>query len=91
MPQICTVCGGEGIFNIEQLHEVAPHLESADCYEILEWIKANPDIEHDMAVCHCCGDGEEFWYGEPGYHYSHEDPPGPYGPYAYNGGLCECH
>jgi hypothetical protein len=41
-------------------------------------------------VCDCCGDGEG-WYGEPGQHYTSDDPVGHNGPYAYNGGLCECH
>lgn len=45
---------------------------------------------HDVAVCDCCGDGEG-WYGTPGEHYTSEDPPGDYGPYANNGGLCKCH
>lgn len=36
----------------------------------------------------CDGDG---WYGEPGEHYGPDDPDGKDGPYAYNGGLCECH
>jgi hypothetical protein len=45
--------------------------------------------DHDVTVCDCCGDGEE-WYGVHGEHYGPEDPPGPDGPYAYNGGLCEC-
>ena len=54
----------------------------------LAWIKANKD--HDVQVCDCCGDGEG-WYGEPGQHYTREDPPGKGGAYDYNGGLCECH
>jgi hypothetical protein len=46
---------------------------------------------HDVTVCDCCGDGETSWYGTPGEHYNNEDPQGREGPYAYNGGLCECH
>lgn len=45
---------------------------------------------HDVEVCDCCGTGED-WYGVPGHHYGLDDPAGANGPYAYNGGLCECH
>lgn len=48
------------------------------------------ELNHDVQVCDCCGDGES-WYGTPGEHYGPDDPPGPGGPYDYNGGLCECH
>lgn len=47
-------------------------------------------IEHDIQVCDCCGDGDS-WYDIPGEHYNAEDPIGHRGPYAYNGGRCECH
>jgi hypothetical protein len=59
-----------------------------DVQVILDWIEWHDD--HDVHVCDCCGDGKS-WYGVPGEHYNANDPPGPYGPYAYNGGLCECH
>lgn len=43
----------------------------------------------------CCGTGdidqEDPWYGAPGEHYGPHDPMGKDGPYAYNGGVCECH
>ena len=63
-----------------------------DTEEILCMIKDldRAEIAHDIKICDCCGDGEG-WYGIPGEHYNDEDPIGNYGPYAYNGGLCECH
>jgi hypothetical protein len=48
------------------------------------------DTQHDVCVCDCCGDGDG-WYGVPGEHYNADDPRGPRGPYAENGGLCKCH
>jgi hypothetical protein len=53
--------------------------------EIIEWIANN--VEHDVQVCDCCGDGDS-WYGEAGEHYNGEENDGAY---DYNGGLCECH
>lgn len=82
---ICTRCGGSGFLNIEQVDE---SVDLDDIEAILMWIKAHND--HDVSVCDCCGDGEE-WYGTPGEHYGPDDPPGQGGPYEYNGGLCECH
>ena len=91
MSTICTRCRNSGFLNIEQVieddWELAALSESGD-ETILAWIKDHPDS--DVQVCDCCGDGEE-WYGIPGEHYNNEDPPGRNGPYAYNGGLCECH
>lgn len=85
MPTMCTRCGGSGFLNIHQI----PYLDIEDggTDEILEWIEKHTD--HDVAVCDCCGDGEN-WHGKPGEHYNPEDPAGPDGPYSYNGGLCEC-
>lgn len=80
----CTRCQGSGFLNLEQ----CPLPDGTDCGEVLAWIVANTD--HDVRVCDCCGDGEG-WYGEPGSHYTSQDPIGRNGPYAYNGGLCECH
>jgi len=82
---ICTRCQGEGFINIEQIPESEC---SEDTEVILLWIAANDN--HDVQVCDCCGDGED-WYGEKGCHYVGGDYQGPQGPYAYNGGLCECH
>jgi len=81
----CTRCDGTGFLNIDQIEDPID-LSSEDA--ILKWIEENDD--HDVQVCDCCGDGKG-WYGNPGEHYNEEDPPGPYGPYGYNGGYCECH
>ena len=76
---VCTRCEGTGFLNLCQVDEATliRFDETGDPEVILKWIAANAD--HDVSVCDCCGDGEG-WYGEPGQH----------GPYAYNGGLCEC-
>lgn len=81
----CNPCGGTGFKNIdERTYEM-------EIEDTLSWIAANKD-ETDMTPCDCCGDGTEWgWYGEPGQHYGASDPQGKCGPYAYNGGLCECH
>ena len=82
---ICTRCQGTGFLNIHQVpEEINMDLSRVP---ILEWMRTTED--HDVAVCDCCGNGED-WYGAPGEHYTTDDPPGPNGPYAYNGGLCEC-
>lgn len=47
------------------------------------------ELAHDVVICDCCGDGDG-WYGEAGQHYGADDPLGPDGPYASNGGLCGC-
>jgi len=89
----CTRCENSGFLNIHQLIESYEWEIAAedDCYEspepILNWMKQHP--ESDLQVCDCCGNGE-VWYGVRGEHYNEEDPHGPDGPYAYNGGLCEC-
>ena len=82
MPIHCTHCE-RGFLNLFQI-ELADEMSDE---EILLWIADNAD--HDVSVCDCCGNGEE-WYGVPGEHYNTEDPAGRDGPYAYNGGLCEC-
>ena len=79
----CTRCDGTGFLNIEQVPEAITNTDA-----ILEWMRRTED--HDVRVCDCCGNGED-WYGMPGQHYASDDPAGPNGPYAYNGGLCECH
>jgi len=81
----CTRCKGTGFLNFEQVPE---EIQKMDFGEILEWLKSQTST--DVQVCDCCGDGHG-WYGEPGEHYSSQDPQGKQGPYAYNGGLCECH
>jgi len=81
--QTCTHCEGTGFLNLDQ----APELDPDDIKGVLQWIATHEN--HDIQVCNCCGDGEE-WYGTPGQHYGPDDPPGDSGPYRYNGGLCEC-
>jgi hypothetical protein len=80
----CTRCDGTGFLNIGQLPD---SIDGYDTDAVLKWIGENAD--HDIQICDCCGDGSG-WYGTPGEHYGPEDPPGSNGPYAYNGGLCEC-
>jgi len=83
----CTRCENSGFLNINQIKdEILYTLDSEEA--VLEWINRNDN--HNVQICDCCGDGEN-WYGIPGEHYNNEDPRGPDGPYAYNGGLCECH
>ena len=87
MPIKCTRCDGTGFLNLFRIPENEMfYLDSVEA--IGGWI-ANHD-DHDVQVCDCCGNGEE-WHGIPGEHYSPNDPVGKRGPYAYNGGLCECH
>jgi len=86
---MCNCCEN-GFQNLEQVPET--EIEAADISNdyhayIEKWIAANE--EHDVCICGCCGNGEG-WYGTPGEHYTKDDPPGHSGPYAYNGGLCEC-
>lgn len=90
MSMNCTRCEGTGFLNLHQVDEATLKRfdEYGDPRIIQEWIQNNAD--HDVQVCDCCGDGEG-WYGEPGRHYTSQDPSGQHGPYAYNGGLCECH
>lgn len=82
----CTRCEGAGFLNLEQAPD---EIANGNCEIILGWI-VGKGAGSDVQVCDCCGNGQE-WYGEPGQHYSSYDPAGPTGPYAYNGGLCECH
>lgn len=85
---ICNVCKGTGFKNLDQIPE--DELESDDLLEAVpKWINAQTE-PHDVRVCDCCGDGDN-WYGEPGWHYGPDDPIGRHGPYASNGGLCKCH
>lgn len=85
MPTNCTRCEGTGFLNTHQLVDNALNL---GLESVLTWIRST--AHHDVQVCDCCGNGDDAWYGEPGWHYGPEDPRGPSGPYAYNGGLCEC-
>ena len=81
----CTRCNATGFLNTEYLPE---GLLKQGVEVILKWIADH--LKAEVQVCDCCGDGEE-WYGTPGEHYTTNDPIGYNGPYAYNGGLCECH
>jgi hypothetical protein len=78
----CTRCQGTGFLNWPT-DIIIPVLDFDEMKKYIgKW--------EDFQVCDCCGNGED-WYGEPGEHYSSLDPIGRNGPYAYNGGLCECH
>lgn len=90
MPLTCTRCENSGFLNLHQVPDefLKEFDETGDHQLIITWIENN--IDYDVMVCDCCGDGEN-WYGIPGEHYNNDDPPGKDGPYAYNGGLCECH
>lgn len=104
MSQRCNVCQGTGFINLEQLDDLAPAtllelspfnwreaLDKDDHDRIADYIaEVDAHEDNDAQVCGCCGDGGG-WYGVPGEHYNEDDPPGKDGPYAYNGGLCECH
>lgn len=93
MSTTCTRCGGTGFLNVEQVDNetIKAAMNAPDLMQsalvILRWVELHNDS--DVQVCDCCGNGDG-WYGTPGEHYNDEDPPGPNGPYAYNGGLCEC-
>ena len=86
----CTRCGGTGFINLHQVPDnIRKVFDDTGSHSIiLDWISSNSD--HDVSICDCCGDTSE-WYGVPGEHYNESDPRGMNGPYAYNGGLCECH
>ena len=84
----CTVCEN-GFVNLHQIPESACEAISNSDDPIqgfLDWIENND--EHDVAVCHCCGNGENDWHSEPGVH--DESTFGVGGPYEYNGGLPLC-
>ena len=90
MMTTCTRCEGTGFLNLHQIPDAILAAMDSDFRELVpKWI-ADQTEPHDVQVCDCCGDGEE-WYGEPGQHYGADDPPGQSGPYASNGGLCQCH
>lgn len=84
----CTRCEGTGFLNSETLYS---WLSEQDVYYIKAYIDEHPENEdfEAVTVCDCCGDGED-WHDVPGEHYN-DDKQGKNGPYAYNGGLCECH
>lgn len=67
----CTRCQGSGFLNMGQVPDsVVKEFEAKGDHEvILTYIKNN--IDHDVGVCDCCGDGDS-WYGQPGEH-THAD------------------
>ncbi len=81
----CTRCGGTGFLNGAQIPD---DVFDKGTEATRRWMLNTP-IAHDVQVCDCCGNGEE-WHGEAGEHYGPSDPSGMEGPYAYNGGLAEC-
>ena len=85
---MCNVCNGTGWVNTHQIEEGA--VTDFSLEEVTRWMDAQTE-PHDVCICHCCGDGDTGWHGEPGRHYTSADPIGRNGPYAYNGGLCLCH
>jgi hypothetical protein len=102
----CTRCGNSGFLNNDQFPDEVANLSAEEKLKWLLDLRdersnrgcschINPpcsfcETANDIEVCDCCGDGEG-WYGTPGEHYNQEDPRGPQGPYASNGGLCQCH
>lgn len=83
----CTRCESTGFLNIEQV----PETVSEKGWEaVLSWLATPAGQSSDVQICDCCGNGES-WHGEPGQHYTAQDPSGKNGPYTYNGGLAECH
>ena len=81
----CTKCGGSGFLNSEQIPDYCACPRTTQ-----DWLETEEGIMSDVQICDCCGDGY-VWYGEPGRHYGPDDPAGPHGPYARNGGNCRCH
>lgn len=88
---ICTRCDGTGFLNLAILpaDRLEEFCRNGDHTALKEWLDDQP-WTGDVSVCDCCGNGEG-WYGTPGEHYGPDDPQGKRGPYAYNGGFCECH
>lgn len=89
----CNPCDGTGFKNIDQLDDLIPGWADMSTRDLLDAVRALEE-PHDVVPCDCCGTGdvdqEDPWYGAPGEHYGPHDPQGKDGPYAYNGGVCEC-
>jgi hypothetical protein len=83
----CNRCDGTGFLNADQIPE---DVLAGGVEQVQKWMAGQDCPGPDVQICDCCGDGEFVWYGEPGEHYTQADPVGKHGPYAYNGGLCEC-
>lgn len=80
-PVHCTRCNETGFLNLHQLPAdvLAQFEQSRKPLPVLAWIDAN--TEHDVQVCDCCGNGEN-WYGTPGQHDASRHPT--------NSGIPEC-
>ena len=86
----CNPCDGTGIRNAEYVRASMWTQHHQGDLPLADLVRLANEENPDVTVCDCCGDGDD-WYGEPGRHYTRDDPPGPRGPYASNGGLCKCH
>ena len=51
---------------IEEMDNAAKSIGGCSCH-IKPPCSYCTDTQHDVSVCDCCGNGEE-WYGEPGQH-----------------------
>jgi hypothetical protein len=70
----CTRCQGSGFLNLQQMPDRDMALLGAaeDWHQaVLGWIASEKD--HDVSVCDCCGDGEN-WHGMPGEHHDFRPP-----------------
>ncbi|RTL06408.1 hypothetical protein EKK58_05505 [Candidatus Dependentiae bacterium] len=86
----CGPCEGTGFVNLDQVPEsIRAEFESSNDHSVVVHWMAVTNEPHDVKICDCCGDGEE-WYGVPGDHDPH-DYGRPGGPYEYNGSVPECH
>jgi len=86
----CNSCQSTGFLNVDQAGVADPHDHAAVLDWIDEQAAKRVTLDgcschvcapcsyclvlHDVQVCDCCGNGED-WYGEPGYHYTQPDEP----------------
>ena len=72
----CTRCDGTGFLNLDQVDDetLDRFNETSDHQVILTWITTN--CCHDVGICDCCGDGEN-WYSAPGGHHLEDGEPFP--------------
>ena len=65
----CNRCGGSGMLNHNQIVQHWPWLDGdpARALAALEEAGLQLGVDHDVQVCDCCGDGEN-WHGVPGQH-----------------------
>jgi hypothetical protein len=73
----CTRCQRTGFINLHQVDETTLALfeEAGEHDVILAWIESQTE-PHDVSVCDCCGDGQE-WHGTPGFHWLNSQEPFP--------------